>query len=339
MPAKKSKPLVVTMGEPAGVGPELVLQTWHQRSTLDIVPFCYIGCSAHLKNLGARLGLSIPLVRIEEVSQAGEIFSTALPVLERALPQPVTPGKPQPSHAKFITAAIDCAVDLTLQADARAMVTNPIHKKTLHEAGFSFPGHTEYLAHLAGKNSPVQSVMMLAIPGLKVVPVTVHLPLAQVSRNLTREKIISTARITARALHQDFAIPVPRLAVAALNPHAGERGQLGREEIDIITPAVNILRTESIQIEGPFPADTLFSEDARRAYDAVLCMYHDQALIPLKTIDFYRGANVTLGLPFVRTSPDHGTAFDIAGQGTARIDSFVEALVLADQIARRRMKS
>lgn len=327
------------MGEPAGVGAELVLKAWQQRDDLGLSPFCYIGCATHLKHTSELLGLPTPLVTVNTVENAHQIFASALPVLDCPLVHQVKPGHPLASNAKAVTGAIKIAVDLSRKGLARAVVTNPIHKKTLLDTDFPFPGHTEYLAHLAGGDGVcVKPVMMLTIPGLKVVPVTVHLPLAQVSQELSEELITTIARITARALLQDFALTAPRLAVAAFNPHAGEEGQLGREEIDVIAPAVSTLRAEGLNIDGPYPADTLFWDEARQTFDAILCMYHDQALIPLKTIDFYRGVNVTLGLPFIRTSPDHGTAFDIAGQNIARIDSFVQALTLAEEIADRRTR-
>ena len=328
------------MGEPAGVGPELVLNAWHQRDVLHLPSFCYIGCATHLINTREQLGLTAPISVIKDLENAEQAFASSLPVLDCKLTQQVQPGQPHTSNAKDVIEAIKIAVNLTLQGSARAIVTNPIHKKTLLNTGFPFPGHTEFLAHLCLKDGTnLKPAMMLVIPGLRVIPLTVHLPLAQVSQMLSHELITNTARLAAKALKQDFALSTPRLAVAALNPHAGEEGQLGREEIDVIAPAIKTLRAEGLDIVGPYPADTLFSEEARQTYDVALCMYHDQALIPLKTINFYDGVNVTLGLPIIRTSPDHGTAFDIAGQNIARIDSFTQALLLADEIATGRTEA
>jgi 4-hydroxythreonine-4-phosphate dehydrogenase len=249
------------------------------------------------------------------------------------LAAPVAPGRPDPANAPAVLEAIRRAVSLAGARRVAAVVTNPIHKKTLYNAGFRHPGHTEFLAELAGGAKPV---MLLACPGLRVVPVTIHQPLREALDALTTARIVDAGLITAAALKHDFAIPNPNLAVAGLNPHAGEEGALGREEIEIIAPAVAALRAEGIAVEGPLPADTLFLAAARRRYDAVLCMYHDQALIPLKTIDFERGVNVTLGLPFVRTSPDHGTAFNLAGRGVASAESLIAALCLAGEMAAAR---
>jgi 4-hydroxythreonine-4-phosphate dehydrogenase len=250
------------------------------------------------------------------------------------LAAPAPPGRPDPANAQVVVAAIDRAVALVQAGEAAAVVTNPINKKALKDgAGFAFPGHTEYLAHLAGVP---RVVMMLASPLLRVVPVTIHIPLADVPRALTADLIEETARITAAALSRDFGIARPRIAVAGLNPHAGEQGAMGREEIEMISPALERLRAEGMEIAGPLPADTMFHAQARARYDAALTMYHDQGLIPLKALDFARGVNVTLGLPFVRTSPDHGTAYDIAGTGQADPTSLIEALNLATDMAARR---
>jgi 4-hydroxythreonine-4-phosphate dehydrogenase len=325
-------PLALTMGEPAGIGGEIALAAWRRRAE-GVPPFFLLDDPERLAALARGLGWTVPITAIAAPEEAGAAFADRLPVLPIALPRPVHPGHGDAGNAGAVIAAIDAAVGFALAGRAAAIVTNPINKQILYSAGFKHPGHTEYLAELAGGAQPV---MMLACPGLRVVPVTIHLPLREAAAALTTDAIISTGRITAAGLRRDFAIARPVLAVAGLNPHAGESGALGREEIDIIMPAIAALRGEGIVAEGPFPADTLFHEAARRRYDAVLCMYHDQALIPLKTIDFDGGVNVTLGLPFIRTSPDHGTAFDIAGTGRANPTSLIAALKLAGEMAARR---
>jgi 4-hydroxythreonine-4-phosphate dehydrogenase len=325
-------PLALTMGEPAGIGGEIALQAWLRRDD-GIPPFFLIDDCDRLQVLARHLGWTVPLRSITAAEEAAGLFPSALPVLPITLPRPVVPGQPDPENALSVIASIDRAVDLARTGATAAVVTNPINKQCLYAAGFRHPGHTEYLAELAGGVAPV---MMLACPGLRVVPVTIHLPLKQVVASLTTDAIIAAGRTTSAGLRRDFGIDRPVLAVAGLNPHAGESGAMGREEIEIIAPAVAALCREGIVAEGPFPADTLFHAAARQRYDAVLCMYHDQALIPLKTIDFDGGVNVTLGLPFIRTSPDHGTAFDIAGKGVANPASLIAALKLAADMANRR---
>jgi 4-hydroxythreonine-4-phosphate dehydrogenase len=325
-------PLALTMGEPAGIGGEIALAAWRRRAE-TVPPFFLLDDPERLAALARELGWTVPIKAIAAPEEAGAAFADHLPVLPIAIPRPVRPGHGDAGNAGAVIAAIDAAVALARAGRAAAIVTNPINKQILYSAGFKHPGHTEYLAELAGGAQPV---MMLACPGLRVVPVTIHMPLREAVAALTTDAIISTGRITAAGLRRDFAIARPVLAVAGLNPHAGESGALGREEIEIIAPAVATLRGEGVAAEGPFPADTLFHEAARRRYDAVLCMYHDQALIPLKTIDFDGGVNVTLGLPFIRTSPDHGTAFDIAGTGRANPTSLIAALRLAGEMAARR---
>jgi 4-hydroxythreonine-4-phosphate dehydrogenase len=278
--------------------------------------------------------MDIPVIGIDEPARAASIFAHALPVLPLILPAPVIPGVLDERNGGAVGAAIELAVRLTLTGDAAAVVTNPIHKKTFQEAGFSYPGHTEFLAVLSGCET--EPVMMLAGEGLRVVPVTRHVSLRQAVERLSPELITETGGITAAALADDFGIEVPRIAVAGLNPHAGEGGTMGTEELDVIQPAIEALRRRGMEVRGPLPPDTLFHEEARRTYDAVLCMYHDQALIPIKTVDFHGAVNVTLGLPFVRTSPDHGTALNIAGSGKARADSLIAALGLAAHMAGRR---
>lgn len=325
-------PVALTMGEPAGVGGELSLAAWLARRDGEAAFFA-IDDPDRLDALARRLGRSVPLRSISSPAEAPQVFAAALPVLPLRLPVPVAPGRPDPANAAAVLRSIERAVVLVRQGSAGAMVTNPIHKGTLYKAGFRHPGHTEYLAALAGAEAA--PVMMLTCPGLRVVPVTVHLPLSQAIAALSSAAIVHAGRTTATALVRDFGIAQPRLAVAGLNPHAGENGALGNEESDIIAPAVAALREAGLSVVGPLPADTLFHAAARRRHDAVICMYHDQALIPLKTIDFARGVNVTLGLPFVRTSPDHGTAFDIAGTGRADPASLLAALDLAADMARR----
>jgi len=326
-------PVALTMGDPAGIGGEIALAAWARRADADLPVFFAIDASARLRALGS----AVPVREIAGPAEAADIFAEALPVLPCALPADAIPGKPDPANAAATVASIDRAVALAMDGGASGVVTNPINKKVLYDgAGFAHPGHTEYLAHLAGVP---RTVMMLAAPGLRVVPVTIHIPLAAVPRALTAALLADTARITARALGRDFGIARPRLAVAGLNPHAGERGAMGREEIDVIAPTLEVLRAEGLEIAGPLPADTMFHPAARARYDVALCMYHDQALVPLKTLDFARGVNVTLGLPFVRTSPDHGTAYDIAGQGSADPTSLIEAIRLAGQMARARARA
>jgi 4-hydroxythreonine-4-phosphate dehydrogenase len=324
-------PLAVTMGEPAGVGGELTLKAWLARDAAR--PFLAIDDPARLAALAARLGLPVPVQEIAGPDQAAAVFATALPVLPVKLKVPARPGHPDPSNAAATLAAIERAVEMAQAGTIAGFATNPIQKKTLQDAGFRHPGHTEFLAELAGGTDVA---MMLACPALRVVPVTIHLSLAEAVRALDPDVIVRAGRITAAGLRSLFGIAQPRLAIAALNPHAGEQGTMGDEESRVILPAIETLRGEGIEVRGPAPADTLFHPAARATYDAALCMYHDQALIPIKTIDFYGGVNVTLGLPFVRTSPDHGTALDIAGTGRADPASLIAALAMADDMARRR---
>lgn len=334
MPAGAPPPLLVTMGDPAGIGPEIAVQTWRRRRELRLPPFAYVGDADDLAARSAALGADVPLARCA-AGEAAELFPAALPVIEVPLAAASRPGHGNPANAAAIVAAIETAVGLVHAGHGRAVVTNPISKAVLQGAGFSHPGHTEFLGELAERlwGARAQPVMMLACPELRVVPVTVHVALAAVPRLLSEELIVETGRIVARDLAGRFAVAAPRLAVCGLNPHAGEEGRMGDEEIRIVAPAVARLRAEGIDARGPFPADALFRPQARAGYDAVLAMYHDQALIPIKTIAFERAVNVTLGLPFVRTSPDHGTAFDIAGTGTADATSLSEAIRLADRLA------
>lgn len=334
--ASTRSPLAITMGEPAGIGGELTLTAWRQRKAFDLPPFYVIDCPKRLTALAATLGWQVPVEEINSPANAVERFEQALPVLPLHLPETGEPGVLNVANAGAVLASIEQAVAHVKAGQATALVTNPIHKSVLYEAGFPHPGHTEFLAELAGDNA--RSVMMLACDELRVVPVTVHLSLARAAAALRMEEIIACGRITAAALQRDFGIATPRLAVAGLNPHAGEDGKMGMEEIDIIAPAVQALRQGGIDCIGPLAADTMFHKDARATYDAALCMYHDQALIPLKTLDFHGGVNITLGLPFIRTSPDHGTALPIAGQGKANPNSFINAIKLAAEMAANRQE-
>jgi 4-hydroxythreonine-4-phosphate dehydrogenase len=325
-------PIALTMGEPAGIGGEVAVKAWRRRNE-GVPPFFVIDDAERLERLGRDLLPHFTVQRLSSPAETQEVFAHALPVLHRPLPATAMPGRPSLETAAAVIEAIETAVHLASADQVLAVVTNPIHKRTLYAAGFAFPGHTEYLASLAGGATPV---MMLVCAELRVVPVTVHVSLRQAIDSLTTDAIVHAGRITAAALRQDFGIVEPRLAVAGLNPHAGEGGEIGREEIEIVAPAVRRLADDGIRASGPLPADTMFGWRARHGYDAALCLYHDQALIPLKTLDFDGGVNVTLGLPFVRTSPDHGTALDIAGRGVASETSLINALILADRIGRRR---
>lgn len=315
-------PIALTCGEPAGVGPELAIAAW-QALRADI-PFFWIGDPRHLPK-GA------PFQIISEAKDAVGCAPTALPVLPHEFAQDTVPGQLNPANAQGVIDVVERAVALVHSNEASAICTSPLHKQALQDgAGFEFPGHTEFLASLAGVD---EVVMMLASSRLRVVPVTIHVALADVPKTLTKDLLETRLRITNDALVQQFGIPDPCIAVAGLNPHAGEGGRMGREEIDIITPVLSKLRSEGMTLLGPLSADTMFHERARSGYDVAVCMYHDQALIPIKMLDFDRGVNITLGLPFIRTSPDHGTALDIAGQGIANPTSTIEALKLAHQLA------
>ncbi len=328
------QPIALTMGEPAGIGGDIALRAWSDRDSLGLTPFFLIDDPARLRRLADRLDLAVAVTEIDTADQAAACFADALPVLALTGTVAGEPGRPAAADAALVLQSIDRAVALARDGTTAAMVTNPINKKLLYDAGFRHPGHTEYLAERCGDGA--RPVMLLACADLKVVPVTIHRPLARALAELDVELIVDTAATATAALQRDFALPRPRLAVAGLNPHAGEDGALGREEIEIIGPAVAALRDRGIEVFGPVPADTLFHDAARRRYDAAICMYHDQALIPIKTLDFHGGVNVTLGLPIVRTSPDHGTAFDLAGSGRANPASLAAALRLAAEIAGNR---
>lgn len=324
------------MGDPAGIGPEIIVKAWNALRQSGPA-FMVVGDAASLAAASAA-GHSI-IRRVPDAKEAMAIFPTALPVLDMPIKGAVVSGKPTPVTAPAIVAWIETAVGLALSGRARGIVTAPIAKAPLYEAGFSFPGHTEFLGELTassryeGERGPV---MLLGAGDLKVTLVTIHEPLAKVPQLVTEARIITTARITHEALRRDFGVAHPRLAIAGLNPHAGEGGALGDEEIRVIEPAVRALQAEGIDARGPLPPDTMFHAEARSRYDAAVCMYHDQALIPVKMLDFWGGVNITLGLPIVRTSPDHGTGFDIAGRGVARPESLIAAIRAANEIAQRR---
>jgi 4-hydroxythreonine-4-phosphate dehydrogenase len=328
------QPLALTLGEPAGIGPDLALAIWQRRAELDVPPFYIIAEPEFLSRRAARLGLRIPMERATPATAAA-IFGSALPVAALGLPITAESGKPDRSSAPAALAAIRRGVSDVIAGSAAAIVTNPVAKNVLYSSGFAEPGHTEFLAKLVQETTgkTLRPVMMLWSPELAVVPVTIHLPLKEIFPRLSVELIVDTGRIVARDLAKRFGRRRPRLAIAGLNPHAGEAGTLGDEDRAIVAPAVAALIAEGIDARGPLPADSMFHEAARASYDAALCMYHDQALIPIKTLAFDHAVNVTLGLPFVRTSPDHGTAFDIAGTGTADPTSLIAALRLAARLS------
>jgi 4-hydroxythreonine-4-phosphate dehydrogenase len=329
-------PIALTSGDPAGIGPELAVKAWIGRHEQNLPAFYLIGDADQVGERASHIGQAVPIALIDDPSAAASAFGQALPVIALANRLGERAGSPDPANAAGILESIERAVDDCLAGRAAAVVTNPIAKKALYETGFAFPGHTEFLAHLAERatGKTWQPVMMLAGPELSAVPVTIHVPLADVPALLTTELIVSTCRIVVADLKSRFGIARPRLALAGLNPHAGEDGAMGKEDVSVIKPAVAALTAEGITAFGPLPADTMFHRRARAQYDAAICMYHDQALIPVKTLAFDETVNVTLGLPFVRTSPDHGTAFDIAGTGKARADSLIASLKLAVRLSK-----
>jgi len=333
------KPLAVTMGDPAGIGPDITLVSWYRRSELALPPFAVFGDPDMLAERAQALGLKVPLSRLQTLETAPSAFPDALPVVTIPLPERAAPGTPTPRNAAGIIAAIEQATRAVANGEATALVTNPIAKSVLTEAGFTHPGHTEFLGELAERHWPgseAQPVMLLASDVLRVVPLTIHIPISQVPAAITAEQLKRTTRILHRALREDFGCTAPRIAIAGLNPHAGENGTIGTEDRDIIAPAIAELQNEGLAVTGPHSADTMFHAAARATYDAAIAMYHDQALIPIKTLAFDTGVNTTIGLPFIRTSPDHGTAFDRAATGTASPASFIEAIRLADRMARNR---
>ena len=331
--ADDKPPLALTMGDPAGIGPELAIAAWRLRSPQD-APFFVIADPGHIARLARRLGLEVRIVETEP-EEAAAAIGEGLPVVPLERPVEAEPGRTDAAAAGATIESIARAVEAVRRGHARAVVTNPIAKATLYAAGFSFPGHTEYLGELAKAwGEPAFPVMMIWSETLAVVPVTIHIPLAEVPRALTSDLILKTVRVVDRDLRRRFGLARPRLAFAGLNPHAGEGGAIGREEIEVIAPAIKALRAEGIDAVGPLPADAMFHARARAAYDVAVTMYHDQGLIPVKTLAFEEAVNVTLGLPFVRTSPDHGTAFDIGGKGIASPTSLIAALKLADRLTR-----
>lgn len=333
------RPLALTMGDPAGIGLDIVIGAWSDRARWPLPAFVLYADPVALTARAALLGAELEIAILDDVSPNAVLPPASLPVIPIRATASVVPGKPEPANAQAVIASIERAVADTMAGHVSGVVTNPISKETLYAAGFQHPGHTEFLGVLAGQHRPgyrYVPVMMLASDELRVVPLTVHIPLAAVPAAVTAAKLIETVRITARDLTSSFGIAKPRLAVAGLNPHAGEGGSLGREEIEVIAPAIAVLAAEGYAVTGPHSADTLFHAAARALYDVAVCMYHDQALIPIKTLAFDTGVNVTLGLPFVRTSPDHGTAFDIAGTGRAKSDSLIAALRMGHRMAAAR---
>jgi 4-hydroxythreonine-4-phosphate dehydrogenase len=328
------RPLALTLGEPAGIGPDITLAVWLRRAELELPPFYVVGDPQCLARRAERLGLNVP-IEVTDPAKVAAAFARALPVVKLDLPATAAPGQPDATSAPAAIASIDRAVADVVAGKAAAVVTNPVAKNVLYKSGFADPGHTEYLAKLSFEQTgePAWPVMMLWSPELAVVPVTIHLPVKYVPQRLTRDLIFETGRVVARDLIERFGIAKPRLAVAGLNPHAGEDGTLGEEDGSVVGPAIERLVADGIDARGPLAADSMFHEAARKTYDAALCMYHDQALIPIKTLAFDHAVNVTLGLPFVRTSPDHGTAFDIAGTGRADPSSLIAAIKLAARLA------
>jgi 4-hydroxythreonine-4-phosphate dehydrogenase len=316
-------PLAVSMGDPAGIGPEIVAKAWAAREAERLAPFVAIGDARAVERVW-----SGPVVRVDDLEEVGGAFAHGLPVFSVEDAGEIVPGQPDSDGARCALASLELATGLARSPSARALVTGPVSKAQLYAIGFTYPGQTEFVAERCGVARD-NAVMMLAGPSLRVVPMTTHVPLAAVPGMLTVELVVAKGRATARGLCRNFGLTNPRLAVAGLNPHAGESGTIGREEIDVLEPAVAQLRTEGIDASGPFAADTLFHGRARARYDAVLCPTHDQALIPLKTLHFDEGVNLTLGLPIVRTSPDHGTAFELAGRDRAHPGAMIAAIRMA----------
>lgn len=337
---RPSGPLALTMGDPAGIGLDITLAAWESRHREPLPPFVLFADPDATMARARQLGFAIEVSVLSGIDPAqGEVGNKRLPVLPVPLATLAVAGRADPANAAAVISSIELAVAETVAGHTSAVVTNPISKATLYASGFAHPGHTEFLGVLAENHFPGGDwtpVMMLASDELRVVPLTVHIPLSRVPSEITTDRIVEVCRVAARDLALRFGLSKPRLAVAGLNPHAGESGGIGREEIDIIAPAIAHLRSQGLDVTGPYSADTLFHAAARRRYDAAICMYHDQALIPIKTLAFDTGVNVTLGLPFVRTSPDHGTAFDIAGTGRASPSSLVAALRLADRMTAAR---
>ena len=333
-------PLALTCGDPASIGGELTLKAWQDKALKGIAPFVYIGDADHLQKIAEKLQFRIPIQRINKPREAIDIFNEYLPVLHQKLTVNSELGKPDSTNANCVIGSIETAVKLVQDGQCRAVVTNAIAKNILYDAGFQHPGHTEFLQHLANVAEPqknYKSVMMLACSQLRVVPITIHIPLMDVAGKLDGDLIYDTAKIVAQDLKTYFNIDNAKMTFAGLNPHAGEAGAMGNEDVDVILPAVQRLNADGFNAVGPLPADTMFHTAARAQYDVALGMYHDQVLIPIKTLDFDKGVNVTLGLPFIRTSPDHGTAFNIAGQGIANPSSLIAALKMAHKMANNYM--
>ena len=329
-----ASPLALSLGDPAGVGPELACAAWLERRVAGLGPFFVVGSIAVLAGAAQARGLSVPLLAIDGPDAASACFDDVLPVLDIA-GLDYAPGAPSKAGAELAFQSLEISTGLVRGGAASGLVTSPVAKAALAAVGFTHPGQTEYVAERCGVSAR-NAVMMLAGPSLRVVPITVHVALAEVPGLLTVELIRNRVAIAAAALIRDFGIERPRIVIAGLNPHAGEGGQFGREEIDIVAPAVALLQAEGIDVIGPLPADGMFHAEARARYDLAVCLYHDQALIPLKALDFDHGVNVTLGLPIVRTSPDHGTAFSIAGTGQARVGPTLAAIRVAGECAARR---
>ena len=339
--AASAKALALTQGDPAGIGLDIAISAWSLRKEEALPPFAVFGDAQALRVRARALGIALAVAEVGNPAEAGQVFSKRLPVVPAPLAVAPAVGRPDPANAGAVIGAIEAATASVVRGEAGALVTLPIAKSVLAGAGFGHPGHTEFLAELAGRHYPGRRhtpVMMLVAEELRVVPLTIHVPLKAVPGLVTTERILTTVRIMHQSLIEAFGIGSPRIAIAGLNPHAGEDGTMGAEEREVIGPAAAALRAEGLDVRGPLSADTLFRAEARKRYDAALAMYHDQALIPLKTLAFDRGVNVTLGLPFVRTSPDHGTAFDIAGSGRASPASLIAALKLASQMAARRAR-
>ncbi len=332
-------PIALTQGEPSGVAPEITAKAWAHFRRDNELSFFLIGDSKITSQLANQAGLALPVQEIFDATETAAVFEKALPVLNKSFRYPVTAGLPNLNNAGPVMAAIELAVDLCLGTKASAIVTNPIQKETLYAAGFKFQGHTDFLGHLARtRGHKSKDVMMLVAGDFKTIPLTVHIPLHDVPKSISTDEIVEQTKIIAESLQVYFGISKPRIAITGLNPHAGENNTMGTQDQSIIAPAIKSLQTDGFNVFGPLPADTAFHAEARQTYDAILCMYHDQALIPAKTLDFHGGVNVTLGLPFIRTSPDHGTALNLAGKGTARADSLIAAINLAHTMAKAKQK-
>lgn len=341
MPAESQTPLpllALTAGEPGGIASEITLKAWQHFRDRDGLCFFIVADADHLNNVGTKFSANIPIKKIDSPEQARNVFPTALPVLHQPWSGPVTPGVADQENAQGVLSSIVRAVMLTMGGQGDGVVTNPIQKESLYDAGFPFQGHTDYLAHLAeGSGFKPNPVMMLSCKDLRTVPITVHIALKDVPAALTKELIIAQTETTAQGLSQWFGLPRPRIGITGLNPHAGEGGAMGREEIETIEPAIKILKQRGHDVTGPLPADTVFHDEARANFDVIMGMYHDQALIPVKTLGFHDGVNTTLGLPFVRTSPDHGTALALAGKNTANPSSLIAAIGQAAGMVRNKV--